>query len=111
MSREGKFLIYCLEIYKAAHHLTGREVMGLFSQCHVSEYITSCYGALHTLGAEYLIEDIDGYLAGNSSFQELVRAWDPDYTKLTPAEAAELEEAEKSGWVDASDIDWDKIGT
>lgn len=69
MSREGKFLVYCLEIYKAAHNLTGREVIDLFSQYHVTEYITSCYGALHTTGAEYLIEDIDGYIAAHSSFQ------------------------------------------
>ena len=37
--------------------------------------------------------------------KKLVRAWDPDYTKVTPQEARELEEAEASGFVDEEDID------
>lgn len=41
--------------------------------------------------------------------KKLVRAWDPDYTKLTPREAAELEEAEASGFVNEEDIDWDNL--
>lgn len=36
-------------------------------------------------------------------------AWDPDYTKLTSSEKAELEEAEKSGYVDADEIDWNNL--
>ena len=41
--------------------------------------------------------------------KRIVLAWDPDYTKLTPKEAAELEEAKKSGYVDSEDIDWDNL--
>ena len=44
--------------------------------------------------------------------KRLVRAWDPDFTKLTPAEAAAVEEAEKqiaSGeCVPLESIDWDE---
>lgn len=40
----------------------------------------------------------------------LTLAWDPDYTKLTPEEAKSVEAAEKSGFVDDSDIDWSQIG-
>jgi len=43
--------------------------------------------------------------------KRLVLAWDPDYTKVTPAEAAELEEAraayERGEYVRHEDIDWD----
>ncbi len=43
--------------------------------------------------------------------RKLVVAWDPDYTKLTPAERAELEEAERdaieNGSIPFEDIDWD----
>ena len=35
--------------------------------------------------------------------------WD-DFTKLTKSEAAELSEAEKSGFVNANDIDRSNIG-
>lgn len=41
--------------------------------------------------------------------KKLVRAWDPDYTRLTPQEALELNEAEESGFVDEGDVDWDKL--
>ena len=40
--------------------------------------------------------------------KKLVLAWDPDYTKLTAKEKAELEEAEKDPeTVSFADIDWD----
>ena len=42
--------------------------------------------------------------------KKLVLAWDPDFTKLTAEEAKQLEEAETSGFVDAKEIDWSKIG-
>ena len=42
--------------------------------------------------------------------RKLVLAWDPDFTKLTPAERKRIEEAENSGFVSDSEIDWDNIG-
>ena len=40
--------------------------------------------------------------------KKLVLAWDPDFTKLTPQEQRELEEAEKDpDVVGMGDIDWD----
>lgn len=42
--------------------------------------------------------------------KKLVRAWDPDFTKVTPEEAARIEAAEKSGFIAESDIDWDNLG-
>ena len=41
--------------------------------------------------------------------KRLVLAWDPDFTKVTPEEAARIEAAEKSGFVDEADIDWDHL--
>ena len=63
MDNITKFLIYCIEIYKTAHKLNGRQVMQLFRQNGIHEYIVSCYGALHTTGPEYIIEDIAGLIA------------------------------------------------
>lgn len=42
--------------------------------------------------------------------KELVRAWDPDFTKVTPEEARRIEAAENSGFIADSDIDWDNLG-
>lgn len=41
--------------------------------------------------------------------KKLVRAWDPDFTKVTPQEAREIAEAEASGFVDESEIDWSNL--
>ena len=62
MSKEGSFLIFCLEQYKTAKHLNGKQVMDLFKKYKVSEYIMSCYEALHTTGTRYIIDDIDQYI-------------------------------------------------
>ncbi len=43
--------------------------------------------------------------------KKLVLAWDPDFTKVTVEEAAIIEKAERSGYIDSEDIDWDSIGT
>lgn len=63
MSNQGKFMIYCAEQYKFAKHLTGKELAAIFTQYNVWEYIYSCYEALHTTGANYIIQDIDSYIA------------------------------------------------
>jgi hypothetical protein len=57
------FLAYCVEIYKRAKNMTGRDVFNLFEKYGVLDYVTDCYGALHTTGAQYTIEDIDEFIA------------------------------------------------
>ena len=42
--------------------------------------------------------------------KKLIRAWDPDFTKVTPDEAKRMREAEESGFVSSDEIDWDAIG-
>jgi len=64
MSREGSFLIYCIEQYKSAKQLTGKQVAELFSRFGIWEYIYSCFEALHTTGANYIVEDIDLFIDG-----------------------------------------------
>lgn len=41
--------------------------------------------------------------------RRIVLAWDPDYTKLTPAEYRELEKAMSGEYYDADDIDWEHL--
>jgi len=62
MSKEGNFLIYCMEQYKSAKKLTGKQIAELFSKYRVSDYIISCFEALHTTGMNYIVEDIDLYI-------------------------------------------------
>ena len=62
MENATKFLVYCIEIYKTAYKLNGKEVIQLFSKHRILDYIIKCYGALHTTGPEYIIEDITGLI-------------------------------------------------
>lgn len=41
--------------------------------------------------------------------KKLVRAWDPDFTKVTPEEARQIAQAERSGFIDESEIDWEHL--
>lgn len=63
MSKETEFLIFCMENYKVYRALTGRQVLQLFTQYDVMQYIREFYDVLHTTGAQYINHDIDQYLA------------------------------------------------
>ena len=41
--------------------------------------------------------------------KKLVKAWDPDFTKVTPKEAQSIQAAEESGFIADSEIDWDNL--
>ena len=62
MDNITKFLVYSVEIYKTAFKKTGKQVIELFNQYGILDYLVSCYGALHTTGPEYIIEDIAGLI-------------------------------------------------
>jgi len=63
MSRELPFLIYCLEEYKAVKGLSGKQVAALFAAKKVMEYIVEFFEVLHINGPQYIIQDIDEYIA------------------------------------------------
>ena len=62
MSKEGNFLVYCVEQYKNAKSLSGKQISALFTKYNVWDYIYLCFEALHTTGANYIVEDIDLYI-------------------------------------------------
>lgn len=62
MSDQGKFLVYCIEMYKSAKRMTGKQAMELFARYGVVDYIIACYEALHTTGTNYIVEDIDLFI-------------------------------------------------
>lgn len=59
MSKEGKFLIFCLECYRQAKKLSGQEVIKLFNEHNLFEYITTYFESLHTTGVRYILNDLD----------------------------------------------------
>jgi len=64
MSDNINFIAYCIEEYKAAKGITGKEVISLFKKHNIIDYIITCYGALHTMGGLAITEDIDAVIEG-----------------------------------------------
>jgi hypothetical protein len=62
MSGNAEFIAYCMEEYKAAKEITGKEVITLFKKHNIIDYIVTCYGALHTMGGLAIAEDIDSLI-------------------------------------------------
>ena len=62
MSKQGEFLVFCIEMYKRAKDMTGRQAFELFRRYGVVDYVMSCYEALHTTGTNYIVEDIDLFI-------------------------------------------------
>ena len=67
MSKTLKFKTYCIEAYKFAKGMTGKEVIGLFNKYNVLDYINEFYEPLHSVSQSYIIEDIDLYIKARQS--------------------------------------------
>ena len=67
MSREGKFLIHCMECYRLAKHMSGAAVAELFARYGLFGYIMRYFESLHTTGPRYIVEDIDAYIANHAA--------------------------------------------
>jgi hypothetical protein len=61
--KQINFLIYCLEIYRKAKNISGKDAMKLFDSYHVTDFIIDCYEGLHTEGANATIWQIDDFIA------------------------------------------------
>ena len=58
-----EFKVFCFEAYRNEKKMAGRDVMALFKEYGVLDYIDNCFDVLHTQGRAYLIDDIDMYIA------------------------------------------------
>ncbi len=67
MSKELPFIVFCIEEYKNQKNLSGEEVILLFDKYKVFNYIRTFYGALHTTGPKYIVNDIDLYIKSCSA--------------------------------------------
>jgi hypothetical protein len=61
-SGKVEFIAYCLEEFKDAERLTGKAAIRLFEQYRVMDYLASCYGALHSTGGSYIVNDIREFI-------------------------------------------------
>ena len=62
MSKEMAFTVFCLESYKQHRNMSGKDVLKLFGDYGVFDYIKEFYDVLHTTGHNYINNDIDIYL-------------------------------------------------
>ncbi|MDR2804748.1 MAG: DUF3791 domain-containing protein [Dysgonamonadaceae bacterium] len=63
MSDVNQFIIFCLESYKSASGLTGEQAFADFEAYDVFSYLSDGFDVLHTQGREYIIKDIQEYIA------------------------------------------------
>ena len=58
----AEFMSYCIEMYASSKHLSGSVVAARLAQSGGLDYIRRGYEVLHTMGREWIIEDLDDYL-------------------------------------------------
>lgn len=56
------FISFCIEEYAAIKGMTGGQVLDLFSQYGVTDYLCQCYEPLHTQSRQWLIAEIDEFI-------------------------------------------------
>ena len=57
------FLSFCIEQYKEAKHLSGAEAANIFNKYGVLEYLEQHFGPLHSQSRQWILEDIDEFIA------------------------------------------------
>jgi len=60
------FIIYCIEEYRWAYKLTGRQVISIFNKYNVYEFIENSYDALHTYGSDNILWNLRDYIEHRS---------------------------------------------
>ncbi|MGI6005490.1 MAG: DUF3791 domain-containing protein [Christensenellales bacterium] len=63
MRQTLQFKVFCIEQYKNEHNLTGSEAVKKFKEFGVFDYLESFFDVLHSLGAKYIVSDIDMFIA------------------------------------------------
>lgn len=56
------FLSFCIEQYKNAKGISGRQAMEILSDAGVLDYLEHNYEVLHTQGHQWLLEEMDEYI-------------------------------------------------
>lgn len=56
------FVVFMIESYKIKYNITGKETYDLFNKYDVFSYLIEGYDLLHTLGRDYLVNDVNEYI-------------------------------------------------
>ena len=56
------FLSFCIEQYKMKYNLSGEEVICLFEEYHVLQYLSDNFEVLHSQSHQWLLEEIEEYI-------------------------------------------------
>ena len=67
MLKHMDFIIYCIEEYRTAKKLTGRQVINVFNKYRVYDFIEKSYDALHTYSGDEIAWNISEYVRLKSS--------------------------------------------
>ena len=67
MLRHMDFVVYCIEEYRNAKKLTGRQVINVFNKYNVYDFIEKSYDALHTFGGDEIAWNISQYMQKKGS--------------------------------------------
>lgn len=62
-----EFLSFCVEMYAVKYQMSGRDVLEKFDAHQTLEFLQSGYEALHTLGRDQILWEIDDYLSQRES--------------------------------------------
>lgn len=63
MSRDGAYMVFCMELYRREKGLSGRQIVELFTRYNVYDYIRRFFGAFHTMNEKLVFADIDAFIA------------------------------------------------
>lgn len=57
------FAVYCVELYRNRHGMSGSQVMDLFMDRGLLEYVIEHHGALHVMGDACILDDLESLIA------------------------------------------------
>lgn len=63
LNKTEQFLVFCLEIYRQNTNLDGISTFKIFENYAVFDYLIQGFEVLHTQGKQYILADIEDYLA------------------------------------------------
>ena len=66
MFKHIDFIVYCIEEYRNAKKLTGRQVTHIFNKYNLYDFIENSYDALHTFGGDNIVWNLQDYIQYNS---------------------------------------------
>jgi len=58
------FVSFCVEMYARRHDRPGEDVMRLFSERGVCEFLVESYDPLHSLDREAILDEIEVFIKG-----------------------------------------------